>query len=70
MRKRIKRKLKMRMWFKIFLTYFILFVGVQIYYNLSLLGSNNNNLFDEIMLVLGWLWIVFGQISVLYFIWE
>ena len=70
MKRRMKRKVKMKKWVKIFITIFLLLTSVQLYYDLALLGEQENTAFDEVMLILGWTWIIFGQIITLHFIWE
>lgn len=70
MRKRMKRKMKMRKWLRILVSVFLIFIGIQLYYDLSLLGSQQNSLFDEMILILGWIWLLFGQIGTLYLLWE
>ena len=70
MRKKIKRRIKMKKGFKILVTIFILITSVQLYYDLAVLGQQQNSNFDIAMLVLGWFWLIFGQISILHLIWE
>ena len=70
MRKRMKRKMKMRKWLRILVSVFLIIIGIQLYYDLSLLGSQQNSLFDEMILILGWIWLLFGQIGILYLLWE
>ena len=70
MRKRMKRKMKMRKWLRILVSVFLIIIGIQLYYDLSLLGLQQNSLFDEMILILGWIWLLFGQIGTLYLLWE
>lgn len=71
MRKRIIRKVKIRKWVKILITIFLVLASIQLYYDLGVIGmQDRKNVFDTIKLILGWLWIMFGQIITLLYIWE
>ena len=71
MRKKVKRKVRMRKLTKVIITIFIILAGIQLYCNLAILGSmQDKTKLDEIMLPLGWLWIVVGQFITLHYVWE
>lgn len=71
MRKKVERKVKMKRLTKILITVFILLSGIQLYGHLAILGSiQDKTKLNEIMLLLGWLWIVVGQFITLHYVWE
>ena len=71
MRKKVIRKVRMKRLTKVLITIFIVLTGMQLYGNLAILGSmQDKTKFDEIMLLLGWLWIIVGQFITLKYVWE
>ena len=71
MRKKVIRKVRMKKITKILITIFIVLIGIQLYVNLAILGSmQDKTKLEEIMLPLGWLWIVVGQFITLHYVWE
>ena len=71
MKKRIKRKIKIKMITKIIITIFIFIVGLQIYYDLALLGTFlDKTIIDKTLLYFGWFWLIMGQFVILHFVWE
>lgn len=67
----MKKKYKLRKWVKIVISAIIIIIGVVIYHYLAKLGAyGSKNGIGSIFICLGWFWFVFGQISMLYAIWE
>lgn len=67
----MKKKYKLRKWVKIVISAIIIIIGVVIYHYLAKLGAYaSENTMSSIFICLGWFWLVFGQISMLYAIWE
>lgn len=71
MRKKVERKVRMKRLTKVLITIFIVLTGIQLYCNLAMLGSiQDKTKLNEIMLFLGWTWVLVGQFITLHYVWE
>ncbi len=65
------KKYKLKKWVRVVITLVIIVLGILIYrylyFNGALAGKTSK---DSIIILLGWFWLVIGQITVLYAIWE
>ena len=65
------RKYKLKKWVKVAITLIIILLGIIIHRYLYINGSlANENTISSMFILLGWFWLVFGQIMVLYVMWE
>lgn len=65
------KRLKLRKWVKQVITIILLAIAVIIYQLLGIKGVNaGKNIISDVMLCLGWFWLIIGQIAVLYILWE
>lgn len=67
----MKKVYKLKLWVKVVITLTILVIGLEIYYYLLSNGANiGKNIVDSIFILLGWFWLIVGQIMVLKVVWE
>lgn len=67
----MKKKLKLKRWVKVLITLIVIVSGVVIYSGLGDIGSEaSTNATANILCILGWSYLVFGQIIILSGIWE
>lgn len=67
----MKKVYKLKLWVKVVITLTILVIGLEIYYYLLSNGANiGKNIVDSIFILLGWFWLMVGQIMVLKVVWE
>ena len=65
------KKYRLRMWVKVVCTLIIISLSIAIYHILAFYGSYAvKNIVANIFIQVGWFWLLFGQITLLYFIWE
>ena len=66
----MKRR-RLKKWVKVLITFIIVVIGLFIYAKTSILGelAQTSNIYQVICLI-AWAWLLFGQFSLLYFIWE
>ncbi len=67
----MKKKLKLKRWVKVIITGLIIGAGVVIYSGLKTLGSEaSTSDFAGTLCIVGWFYLVFGQLGILVCIWE
>ena len=67
----MRKKYKLKLWVKVVITLTILVIGLEIYYYLLSNGANmGKSIVDSIFILLGWFWLIAGQIMVLKELWE
>lgn len=67
----MKKKYRLKKWVKVVITLTILITGLEIYFYLGKNGANmGKTILDSIFILLGWFWLVVGQIMALYVMWE
>lgn len=65
------KKYKLKSWVKVVLSLLMVVTGVTIYRYLGFLGATRSeNGYASIFILLGWFWLLAGQIMMLYFMWE
>lgn len=67
----MKKRLKLRTWVKIILTILILFVSYLVYIGVGILGGIATiDKINEMLVYIGWFWLIVGQVLFLSSIWE
>lgn len=65
------KRYKLRKWVKVVITLILISVGIIIYAYLSRNGAyTNENTLGRVFVLLGWFWLLVGQIMVVYTMWE
>lgn len=65
------KKYKLRMWVKVVITLTLISLGIILYHYLGVLGAyTNETILTKVFVLLGWIWLLIGQIIVLYVLWE
>lgn len=67
----MKKKLKLKRWVKVFITLVVVITGVVVYIELKDLGAKaTESQVASTMCILGWGYLIFGQLSLLISLWE
>lgn len=66
----MKRR-RLKKWVKVLITFIIAIIGLFIYVKTGILGelAQDSNIY-LVICITAWAWLLFGQFSLLYFIWE
>ena len=64
-------KIRLKNKAKVLFTIILVIVGIVLYRYLSFKGSyTSESAMASVIVPLGWFWLLFGQMSILYFVWE
>lgn len=67
----MKKKLKLKRWVRFLITALVIGAGIVIYSGLKTLGSEATTTnFAGTLCIVGWFYLVFGQIGILICLWE
>lgn len=67
----MKKKTKLKRWVKVLITIMIIGTGVVIYSNLKELGAEvTTSEYAGTLCIIGWIYLIFGQIGLLIGLWE
>lgn len=67
----MKKKIKLKKWVKVVITLILVSVGIVLYHFLANNGAYAvKNTLGSIFIYLGWIWLLVGQIMVIYTMWE
>lgn len=67
----MKKRLKLKRWVKVLITAIVIGAGIVIYSGLKTLGSEaGTSNFATTLCIVGWFYLVFGQIGILICLWE
>lgn len=65
------KKRRLKKWAKILISAVIVIIGLFIYAKTGILGElAQDSTIYLLLCITAWIWLLFGQISLLYFIWE
>jgi len=65
----MKKKLKLKRWVKVLISVIVVVAGILIYSKLRDIGSINNQ-FTLTICLLGWFYVLVGQVAILIGLWE
>lgn len=67
----MKKKMKLKRWVKVLITLITIITGIIVYLELKDLGANaTTNQLAGTLCILGWGYLIFGQLSLLIALWE
>jgi Ni,Fe-hydrogenase I cytochrome b subunit len=67
----MKKNLKLKRWVKVLITVIVIATGVLIYSGLKSIGSEaSTDRISGLLCIVGWIYLIFGQIGLLSALWE
>lgn len=65
------KKRRLKKWVKVFITIILLLFSMWMYSKCGILGQMaQSNGFYEALVIMAWVWLLFGPVSVLMLLWE